>query len=254
MRPIGDWSTSSTSCSSSQPVSARTSPTCFAQVRLGRVSAVQPRLEVPVDARRGAACSCRSPRRPVTAVSVPSGMSRRTPCRLCSRRAAHLEPPSDRPRRRRLGTAIRFSPGEILPGERLRRGPATGPACTTRPPCSPAPGPSSSMKSACRMAARSCSTTTHGVAAVAQPAEQREQAVGVARVQPDRGLVQHVERVHQPRRRARWRARSAAPRRRRACASAGRASGSRARRRAGSSSRAVELRPGPDARPRARTP
>ena len=55
------------------------------------------------------------------------------------------------------------------------------------------------MKSACRMAARSCSTTTHGVARVAQPAEQREQPVGVARVQADRRLVEHVQRVHQPR-------------------------------------------------------
>ena len=35
-----------------------------------------------------------------------------------------------------------------------------GPACTTCPPRSPAPGPSSSMKSDCRIAARSCSTTT----------------------------------------------------------------------------------------------
>ena len=35
----------------------------------------------------------------------------------------------------------------------------------------------------------------HRVAAVAQPVEQREQAVHVARVQPDRRLVEHVERV-----------------------------------------------------------
>ena len=35
----------------------------------------------------------------------------------------------------------------------------------------------------------------HGVAAVAQPEQQPEQAVHVARVQPDRRLVEHVERV-----------------------------------------------------------
>ena len=38
-----------------------------------------------------------------------------------------------------------------------------------------------------------------GVAEIAQPAQQREQAVGVPRVEPDGRLVEHVERVHQPR-------------------------------------------------------
>jgi hypothetical protein len=38
----------------------------------------------------------------------------------------------------------------------------------------------------------------HRIAAVAEPAQQGEQAVGVAGMEPDAGLVQHVERVHQP--------------------------------------------------------
>ena len=37
-----------------------------------------------------------------------------------------------------------------------------------------------------------------GVAGVAQPAEQREQPVGVARVEADGRLVEHVQRVDQP--------------------------------------------------------
>ena len=39
----------------------------------------------------------------------------------------------------------------------------------------------------------------HRVAAVAQPEQQREQPVHVARVQPDRRLVEHVERVDEAR-------------------------------------------------------
>ena len=74
-----------------------------------------------------------------------------------------------------------------------------GPACTTRPPRSPAPGPSSSMKSACRIAASVVLDDDDGVAHLAEPPEQREQAIGVARVQSDGGLVEHVERIHEPR-------------------------------------------------------
>ena len=54
------------------------------------------------------------------------------------------------------------------------------------------------MKSASRMAARSCSTTTTVLPASRRRRSKREQAVGVARVQADRGLVEHVQRVHQP--------------------------------------------------------
>ena len=37
----------------------------------------------------------------------------------------------------------------------------------------------------------------HGVAEVAEPVQQREQPVGVPRVEADGGLVEHVHRVHQ---------------------------------------------------------
>ena len=54
------------------------------------------------------------------------------------------------------------------------------------------------MKSACWIAARSCSTTITVLPPSRSRRSSAEQAVGVARVQADRRLVQHVERVHQP--------------------------------------------------------
>ncbi len=39
----------------------------------------------------------------------------------------------------------------------------------------------------------------HGVARVAKPPEEREKPVGIARMEPDRGLIEHVERVNQAR-------------------------------------------------------
>ena len=103
---------------------------------------------------------------------------------------------------------------------------STGPACTTLPPCSPEPGPSSSMKSACWMAARSCSTTTTVLPASrsrCSSASSRSVSLGV---EPDGRLVQHVQRIHQVRAQGVGRAKSAGPRRPRECGSAGRGSDS----------------------------
>ena len=98
--------------------------------------------------------------------------------------------------RRTLGTPMRFCPVRYCPVSESaalvdRAGVHHLAAVLSRA------GPSSSMKSACRIAARSCSTTTTVLPCVAQPAQQAQQPVGVPRVQADGRLVQHVERVHQ---------------------------------------------------------
>src|SRR2546425_8810348 len=78
VRPIGDWSTRTTSASASHPSSARTSPTgsprcCFAvcapwrRASSWRYSTSCTSVDFP------------DPETPVTAVSVPSGMRASTP-------------------------------------------------------------------------------------------------------------------------------------------------------------------------------
>ena len=134
--------------------------------------------------------------------------------------------------RRVSGTATRRRPDEEVAGGRSgdarrsrraarRRGPA-------RPPRRP-PGRCRPARSAARMIASSCSTTTTVLPASRRPRDRRDQAADVAGVEADRGLVEHVERVDQPRARAPTSARPAAPRRPRASAPGGRASGNRGR-------------------------
>src|SRR6266699_5486951 len=84
VRPMGAWSTSTTSLIASQPTSASTWPTgsprcCFA-----------PCVPVSRDSSCRNSTSCTrvdfpDPDTPVTAVSVPSGMRVSTPWRLCRR-------------------------------------------------------------------------------------------------------------------------------------------------------------------------
>ena len=65
------------------------------------------------------------------------------------------------------------------------------------PPCSPAPGPMSTIQSAVRMVSSSCSTTISVLPRLLQPDQGLDQPVVVALVQADRRLVQHVEHADQ---------------------------------------------------------
>ena len=98
--------------------------------------------------------------------------------------------------RRALGTAIRFSPVRYWPVSE-RAAAATGPAWTTRPPRSPRAGAELEHEVRLANGREVVLDDDHGIARVAKPAEQAEQPVGVARMQADRRLVEHVERVHQ---------------------------------------------------------
>ena len=117
-----------------------------------------------------------------------------TPLRLCSRApvsVSHRGPT----RRRVVGHRDLALAGEILPGERALATRDIGPANTSSPPFSPLCGPE--LHHVVRRADRLevVLDDEHRVAAVAQPEEQPEQPVHVARVQADRRLVEHVERV-----------------------------------------------------------
>src|SRR3989454_5888992 len=112
VRPMGAWSTSTTSLIASQPSSACTSPTgsprcCFA-----------PCVPVSRDSSCRNSTSCTrvdfpDPDTPVTAVSVPTGMRVSTPWRLCRR--APLTSSQRRAGRRADGTPMRFSPDRYCP-------------------------------------------------------------------------------------------------------------------------------------------
>ncbi len=67
------------------------------------------------------------------------------------------------------------------------------PACTMRPPWTPAPGPKSITQSASRIVSSSCSTTTTVFPMSRRCTQRLEQALVVARVQADRGLVEDVD-------------------------------------------------------------
>ena len=137
------------------------------------------------------------PETPVTAVSAPSGMSASTSAQVVQRRAAHLEPDAARPGAAGSGTAIRFCPVRYWPVSDCD-------AARHRPrvhhPAAALARAGAELEHEVRLLDRRevVLHDEHRVAAVAQPAEQCQQAVGVARVQSDRGLVQHVQRVHQP--------------------------------------------------------
>ncbi len=73
-----------------------------------------------------------------------------------------------------------------------------GPRTTTCPPWRPPLGPRSMTWSAARMVSASCSTTSTVEPMSASERRFAQEALRVARVQADRGLVEHVERARQP--------------------------------------------------------
>ena len=74
----------------------------------------------------------------------------------------------------------------------------TVPACTTSPPCSPAPGPDVDDVVGHLDRVLVVLDHDHGVAEVAEAHERVDEAVVVALVEADRRLVEHVEHADQP--------------------------------------------------------
>ena len=102
-----------------------------------------------------------------------------------------------RAQRSRVAGATRLAPLRYWPVSEAAwaRISAGVPKKTISPPRSPAPGPRSRMRSASSMICGSCSTTTQGVAGIAQALHDPDDALHVARVQADRGLIEHEQRV-----------------------------------------------------------
>ena len=103
------------------------------------------------------------------------------------------------PLRRTSGVGMRLRPLRYAPVSEasLAITSETLPVATMWPPCSPAPGPRSTMWSAARIMASSCSTTITGVAHVPQASQRADEAVVVVGMQADGGFVAHVEHAGQ---------------------------------------------------------
>ena len=134
---------------------------------------------------------------------MPSGISTSIFFRLCARapknRSTRFGFTARRaPRRRHLQLAAQIARRSA---SRCRRAAAAGsvPSKTICPPFSPAPGPRSTMWSAARITSGSCSTTTIVLPRSRSSSRMRISRAGVAAVQPDGRLVEHVAGAHQPR-------------------------------------------------------
>ena len=139
------------------------------------------------------------PETPVTQQKTPSGTATSIPFRLCSRAFRTSRAP--RGSRRSAGTSIRRFPERYWPVSEaaVAATSAGGPSAMTWPPCSPAPGPRSTMWSAAQHRPLVVLDDDHGVAEVAEPVEGRDQLRVVALVEADRGLVEHVHHADQAR-------------------------------------------------------
>ena len=134
------------------------------------------------------------PDTPVTAVTAPSGILMSTPFRLCSRAPVSVihRGPSAAPFG---GNGNLARAGEVRAGERTLGDARDRPVEHEVAALLAAPGPELDHVVGGANRFGIVLDDEHGVAAVAQAVQQAEQAVHVARMQPDRRLVEHVERV-----------------------------------------------------------
>ena len=241
MRPIGLWSTSMTLSSCLEAVDAACAPgarawrrcSC-ARERAGRGSSFTS-VDLP------------EPETPVTAVKQPERERRRrrpAGCARAPRRPSSLR--SGPVAGAAGGAGIARRPRQVGAGERrpaCASSSATSPEATTRPPCSPAPGPMSITWSAARIVSSSCSTTITVLPRSRSARERLDQPVG-CRAGAGRSSARRARRARptSPAADLASPAGSAGPRRRRACAAgAVERSGSRARRRRRKPSRSADL-------------
>ena len=140
------------------------------------------------------------PETPVTQVKAPSGTLTSTPFRLWARAPLHLEEEAvAAPPLRGHGDA-QLAP-QVLGGqaarvlEELREGALEDHAA----PLLPRPGPEVDHVIGGAHQGGIVLHHQHGVALVAQRAQDADEALGIPGMQPDRGLVEHVEGAPQSR-------------------------------------------------------
>ena len=149
---MGDWSMAMTLSNCSSP-----------SMRVWRPGRSGLRLSRPAIALRMISFTkvlLPDPETPVTQVSTPTGMAASMFLRLFSRAPSTVSHPCGS--RRVDGYGIARAPDRYAPvtDSGSASTSAAVPAATTRPPCSPAPGPMSMRKSDERIISSSCSTTS----------------------------------------------------------------------------------------------
>ena len=134
------------------------------------------------------------PETPVTTVSRPSGMRAFTLRRLCrSAPWMRMDGVSASTARRRVRECLSGAARHRPVGESCMRSSSRAVPCATScPPRVPAPGPRSMTWSARRMVSSSCSTTTSVLPLLRSRSKVSRSADVVARVQSDRGLIEHI--------------------------------------------------------------
>lgn len=153
---MGRWSTCTSRSTASRP-SADAQPRVTGTAgpsadSAGRRSASTPARTCPTRV------DLPDPDTPVTAVSTPSGNVASTPRTLCrSTPPRVIHPVGTRGSRAGAGSSSKRNRRVADPSTPAR--PAGGPLCRTRPPCSPASGPTSTSQSARRTTSIWCSTT-----------------------------------------------------------------------------------------------
>ena len=153
VRPIGDWSTPTILSTESSPVTLVCRPGTI-RAPFNRFASTACRMSLT-------SVDFPDPDTPVTATRQPSGNATSMFFRLCSRAPTTVSIRFGSTGRRVAGTGIDRRPEMNAPvadsGEAASS--STVPDTTTRPPCSPAPGPMSTTWSAARIVSSSCSTT-----------------------------------------------------------------------------------------------
>ena len=135
------------------------------------------------------------------ATSLPSGMRDVDRLQVVLARAADRRATCRCPCAAVVGVAIERLPDRNCPvGDALHLMTSSmSPCTTTSPPCTPGPGPISTMWSAARMVSSSCSTTITVLPMSRRLSSVRDHLDVVLGVQADARLVEHVEHPHQAR-------------------------------------------------------
>ena len=231
VRPMGDWSTASTRRSGPIPERRRNGPG-------GGV--VRPSASRTAgNSTRRTSVLLPEPETPATTVIRPSGSARSTPRRLWHARALEPEPVT----RRRAAPAAAPGPGAGAPVRWARpRWRAPPPACPARHDAAAEPSAAGAEVDEVVRGAERVEVVLHHqhrAPGVDQRAQVLQQPPGVARVQADGRLVEHVERAGESGARPGPRAGAAASPRRSASPRHGRARGSRGPTRSRNSSRRI---------------
>ena len=191
VRPIGDWSMSMTLSRCSSP--------SIASQGAGVWRAPFSRIEAVLNSVSMVSVDLPPPETPVTQVKVPSGNVGGDAPQVVAGGAAHHRPSCRCPCAARRGIGIARCAGQVLAGDRGRRGGDVRGRAVGDDLAAVHAGAGADVDDVVGLADRLLVVLDddHGVAGVAQVLQRGQQPAVVALVQADRRLVEHVEHAGQ---------------------------------------------------------